>query len=631
MELTLDQALQKGIEAHKAGQIQEADRLYTAILKTRPKHSDANHNMGVLFVGVGKLQEALPFFKTALEAKPSTGQFWLSYIDALIKLDRIAEAQAVLDQAKDKGAKGESFDQLEKRLFESTVKKATAALKNDKVSSTKINILDSIKIDSALRLAKKNIQNGLEEEAIIIYDNILEKFPKNRKAIYGKKVLFDLANNVSSINKDPPQHLLQPVIDLYKNNQMNIVISKCGDLLVNFPHSTFLHNVLGAALHAAGKLDEATRCYKQALTLAPDSSDAHNNLGSVLQEQGQLPAAIESFKTAIEINPEFFEAVSNMANALKDKGDTLTAIENYRKALKIDPESPVGNYNLAVILQEFNHHQDAVVFFQNAIKFLPQNSVRAEKFHGRLLKSLFYIGEEDKFCHQLEVMIDSGQRNALIGSFGCQANLKYNLQLKNPFCNEPMKFILSKSLIEICDFKKLFVKKALSILREETVSRKKQSLVQNGYQTAGNIFATDTYFSKEAKNIIHDEIEKYRDSFIHSEEGIIEHWPKGYYLNGWLVSYQSGGKISPHMHEAGWLSGSIYINVPKTSGKHSGDLVLCIEPELSNGSTEANNKTIIDVDTGGFCLFPSSLLHYTIPFESEEDRIVLAFDVIPNN
>jgi hypothetical protein len=27
------------------------------------------------------------------------------------------------------------------------------------------------------------------------------------------------------------------------------------------------------------------------------------------------------------------------------------------------------------------------------------------------------------------------------------------------------------------------------------------------------------------------------------------------------------------------------------------------------------------------CLFPSSLLHYTIPFEAEEDRTVLAFDV----
>ena len=31
MELTLDQALIKGIEAHKAGKLQEADRYYTAI------------------------------------------------------------------------------------------------------------------------------------------------------------------------------------------------------------------------------------------------------------------------------------------------------------------------------------------------------------------------------------------------------------------------------------------------------------------------------------------------------------------------------------------------------------------------------------------------------------------------
>jgi len=38
----------------------------------------------------------------------------------------------------------------------------------------------------------------------------------------------------------------------------------------------------------------------------------------------------------------------------------------------------------------------------------------------------------------------------------------------------------------------------------------------------------------------------------------------------------------------------------------------------------------IDVVTGSLCLFPSSLLHYTIPFEVEENRIVLAFDVIPD-
>ena len=71
MELTSEQALQKGVEAHKAGKVQEADRYYTAILKANPKHPDANHNMSVLAVGVGKVQQALPFFTIALVANPS--------------------------------------------------------------------------------------------------------------------------------------------------------------------------------------------------------------------------------------------------------------------------------------------------------------------------------------------------------------------------------------------------------------------------------------------------------------------------------------------------------------------------------------------------------------------------------
>ena len=116
MELTLDQALQKSIEVHRAGQVQEADRLYTAVLKAQPQHPDANHNMGVLAVSIGKVQEALPFFKAALEANPNTVQFWPSYIDALIKMDRLADAKAVFGKAKSDGAKGGGFDQLEQRL-----------------------------------------------------------------------------------------------------------------------------------------------------------------------------------------------------------------------------------------------------------------------------------------------------------------------------------------------------------------------------------------------------------------------------------------------------------------------------------------------------------------------------------
>jgi hypothetical protein len=100
-------------------------------------------------------------------------------------------------------------------------------------------------------------------------------------------------------------------------------------------------------------------------------------------------------------------------------------------------------------------------------------------------------------------------------------------------------------------------------------------------------------------------------------------------LKAWLINMKSGGKLRPHMHENGWISGSIYINVPPKSDTDSGSLVVCIDDQdyLVDGKT--SHERIIDVTTGSLCLFPASLLHYTIPFESDEERIVLAFDVIP--
>ena len=83
MELTLEEALQKAVKAHKAGQIQEADDLYKGIIQSQPKHPNANRNIGVLAVSVSKIHEALPFFKTALEANSSIGQFWQSYAELL--------------------------------------------------------------------------------------------------------------------------------------------------------------------------------------------------------------------------------------------------------------------------------------------------------------------------------------------------------------------------------------------------------------------------------------------------------------------------------------------------------------------------------------------------------------------
>ena len=116
MALTVNEALQQGVAAHKAGKLQEADRMYTAILKTLPQHSDANHNLGILAGQVGKLAEAVPFFEAAVRANPTVAQYWLSYLNALLKLERLEEAQQALDGAKWWKVRGPKLYRLEKQL-----------------------------------------------------------------------------------------------------------------------------------------------------------------------------------------------------------------------------------------------------------------------------------------------------------------------------------------------------------------------------------------------------------------------------------------------------------------------------------------------------------------------------------
>ena len=98
MELTIDQALQKGIAAHQAGKFEEADRYYTSILQVQPNHPDANHNLGLIAFTTGKIKPALLLFKTAVETNPGIEQFWISYISALIRDKQFENAKHFIER-----------------------------------------------------------------------------------------------------------------------------------------------------------------------------------------------------------------------------------------------------------------------------------------------------------------------------------------------------------------------------------------------------------------------------------------------------------------------------------------------------------------------------------------------------
>ena len=334
MELTVDQALQKAIEAHKAGQVQEADRLYTAILKAQPKHPDANHNMAVLAVGVGKVQEALPFFKTALEANPDTAQFWLSYIDALIKLERLTDAKAVFNQAKTKGAKGEGFDKLEKRLEGIEPTESIVSTTQDPPQNQLQPIINLY-------------SQGQMQQALDAVSQLLQKFP-NSAALYN----IQGASNAG---------LQQPDAAIFSYKQA---------IKIQPDHAEAYSN-LGVTLQLKGKLEEAVEVYIKALSLKPDYADAYNNMGIALKEQGRLEEAIEAYNKAFAIWPDYDEAYNNMGNALKEQGKLEEAIEAYNKALSLKPDFAEAYNNMGITLKDQGKLEEAIEAYSKALSIWP--------------------------------------------------------------------------------------------------------------------------------------------------------------------------------------------------------------------------------------------------------------------
>ena len=307
---------------------------------------------------------------------------------------------------------------------------------------------------------------------------------------------------------------------------------------------------------------------------------------------------------------------NNLGNTYNSVNKLDKAILNYEKALEIKPDYEEANFNLATILYKVGQFDKSAELFKKD---------RSAKSQNALLQCQFALNNQSSFYNQLDDLINQGNNNAVIGSYVSRSNIRYGMQRTNPFCNEPLEYVLKYDLSSECDFQKDFVKGAFDILNNKSINERDQNLLTNGKQTAGNVFTQVGDVTDKIQNIIRDQIEKYHLHFKNSKEGLITSWPANYEIYGWLVSMKSGGELAPHMHEQGWLSGSIYINVPPKIHKDSGNLVVSLDKDEHK---EKYSKSI-DVITGSICLFPSSLWHYTIPFEGTEDRVVLAFDVVP--
>ena len=360
MELTIKHLLQQGVAAHREGKLQDAERLYKAILQSQPLHPDANHNLGVLAVSVNKAGAALPLFKVALEANPKIEQFWLSYIDALIKEQQFEAAKQFTQQAKKQGVAEEKLNILEAKL-------ASINEPENDVSVTPPQ--------SQLSSLLEHYRAGRLDDAEKLATSISQEFPQHP---FAWKVLGIVYGQTGRNSK---------AVDA---NQEAVALS---------PQDPEAHNNLGNTLQELGRLEEAEVSFNQAIALKPGLAEAHYNLGVTLQQMGRLEEAQVSFNQAIALKPDYADAHCNLGNTLQELGRLDEAEVSYTQSISFKPDYAEAHSNLGVTLQQMGRLNEAEASSTHAIVLKPDHA-NAHSNLGAILKELGRLEEAEASCRK---------------------------------------------------------------------------------------------------------------------------------------------------------------------------------------------------------------------------------------
>ena len=414
MELTIEQALQQGVAAHKEGNLKDAERLYRAILQSQPQHPDANHNLGILAVSESKSVEALPLFKTALEANPKIEKFWVSYIEALIKEKKFDSARQVLEQAKKQGVDRGILNSLKGQLSPKIEKLNFADIPPQELRNILIAHYQKGRFSDAEKLSKEITQDfprhcfawkvlgavleatGRKSEAVDANQTAVELSPQDAAAH------FNLGNTLKELGR------LDEALASYINAiawkpdfveahyNLGNMLKELGRLdeaeasyrqaIVLKPAFAEAHYNLGITLQELCRSDESEESYTQAIALKPDFVEAHFNLGNMLKELGRLNEAEASYRQAIALKPDYTEAYGNLGNTLKELGRLDEAEASYLQAIVLKPDFAEAHNNLGVTLQELGRFDEAEASYRQAITLKPNRFIDVYDYLGVILQ-----------------------------------------------------------------------------------------------------------------------------------------------------------------------------------------------------------------------------------------------------
>lgn len=157
------------------------------------------------------------------------------------------------------------------------------------------------------------------------------------------------------------QHLISLGNEALGQKRFAMAIQAFELALVSRPEDSSTWTKTGVAHESLGGLQEAERCYRQAIAINPENARAQYNLGTLLARTARLGEGIGHLEAAVRLAPDAPAMAFNLARALTESGENARAIEVYDRLLQRAPSDSEARFARALALIAVERYEEAAV------------------------------------------------------------------------------------------------------------------------------------------------------------------------------------------------------------------------------------------------------------------------------
>ncbi|HEX5273395.1 MAG TPA: tetratricopeptide repeat protein, partial [Gemmataceae bacterium] len=338
----MHEQLNTALAYHQRGLLDEAARLYDAVLADDPEQPDALHLLGVVSLQQGRPQQASDLIRRAVARRPNAAPFHAN----------LAEAQRALGHLDQAAASCRTALRYQPNFPEAHNNLGLILLAQGRADDAADAFRAALRHRPDFAMACNNLGNAL----------------RTRGDRAGATDHFRRALGMDPNLPEAHSNLGQILLEQHELREALVHLREAVRLRPSFAEA---RNNLGNALRELGNLPEAKACYAEALRLNPGQAMTYNNMGQALQEESLLDDAFAWYQRALQLDPNSARIHSNLASLFADQEKYDDALARYALALRLDPSYAEAHSGIGWVRHEQGHFEEAEAHYREALRLKP--------------------------------------------------------------------------------------------------------------------------------------------------------------------------------------------------------------------------------------------------------------------